>query len=460
MFLNLSIDVLDLLLPVALILVLSKLLMLGCKKIKLPQVVGMLMAGVLIGLIKFIPYLGDFILSDSARAGIKFLAEIGVVLIMFSAGLGTNLNTIKSSGKSSIIVTLLGVIIPMGLGALVAGLFNGFENIHSNLFYGVILTATSVSVTVATLKEMNRLSGKVGTIIISAAILDDIIGVVVLSIVLSLSGVSSSSNTIGSLITGNNESLGILAVILDVVLFFIFVIGIGILMHYYFKHLNKKRPHTRRIPLFGLAFCFVMAWASETLFGIAEITGAYFAGLALAGIGRHINPTVEPLNNDTTDYIERKSDVLSYMLFSPLFFANVGLNIDFSSFNPALIGFGCCFILAGLAGKVFGCGLGAKITGNSWKDSLRIGVGMMARAEVALICATKGMNAGLVDSGLSVFIVIMIIVSSFVTPLILRASYKNEKPVKTDYDEERFTNVHEAPNIVLENHYNETNVEP
>ena len=204
MFLNLSIDVLDLLLPVALILVLSKLLMLGCKKIKLPQVVGMLMAGVLIGLIKFIPYLGDFILSDSARAGIKFLAEIGVVLIMFSAGLGTNLNTIKSSGKSSIIVTLLGVIIPMGLGALVAGLFNGFENIHSNLFYGVILTATSVSVTVATLKEMNRLSGKVGTIIISAAILDDIIGVVVLSIVLSLSGVSSSSNTIGSLITGNN----------------------------------------------------------------------------------------------------------------------------------------------------------------------------------------------------------------------------------------------------------------
>lgn len=459
MFLNLNIEVIDLLLPVALIIIVSKLLMLGCKKIKLPQVVGMLMAGVLIGLIKYIPSLGDVILSDSARAGIKFLAEIGVVLIMFSAGLGTNLNTIKSSGKSSLVVTLMGVIVPLLLGFTVAGLFNGFNNVHSNLFYGVILTATSVSVTVATLKEMNRLSGKVGTIIISAAILDDIVGVVVLSVVLSLSGVSSASNTIGSLITNNAENLGILAVILDVVLFFIFVIGIGIGMHYFFKILNKKKPHTRRIPLFGLAFCFIMAWASETLFGIAEITGAYFAGLALAGIGRHINPSVDNLNNDTTDYIERKSDVLSYMLFSPIFFANVGLNIDFSSFNASLIGFGCCFILTGLLSKVIGCGVGAKVTGNSWKDSVRIGVGMMARAEVALICATKGMNSGLVDSGLSVFIVILIIVSSFVTPLVLKATYKNEPPVKTDYDGEIFTNVHEAPKVAV-THYNDTNVEP
>lgn len=459
MFLNINIEVIDLLLPVAIILVVSKLLMLGCKKIKLPQVVGMLLAGVLIGLIKYIPLAGDIILSDSARAGIKFLAEIGVVLIMFSAGLGTNLSTIKSSGKSSLLVTLMGVIVPLGLGFLVAGLFNGFNNVHSNLFYGVILTATSVSVTVATLKEMNRLSGKVGTIIISAAILDDIVGVVVLSVVLSLSGVSASSNTIGSLITNNAENLGILAVILDVVLFFIFVIAVGVGMHYFFKILNKRKPHTRRIPLFGLAFCFIMAWASETLFGIAEITGAYFAGLALAGIGRHINPTVDNLSNDTTDYIERKSDVLSYMLFSPIFFANVGLNIDFSSFNTSLIGFGCCFILAGLLSKVIGCGFGAKVTGNSWKDSLRVGVGMMARAEVALICATKGMNSGLVDSGLSVFIVIMIIISSFVTPLILKSTYKNEPPVKTDYNEEVFTNVHEAPKVAV-THYNDTNVEP
>ena len=363
---------------------------------------------------------------------------------MFSAGLGTNLNSIKSSGVSAIVVTSLGVIVPMGLGFLVAGLFNGFggtitledgltvSKTWSNLFYGVILTATSVSVTVATLKEMHRLNGKAGTIIISAAILDDIIGVIVLSVVLSLSGAGSSGeNTLGSLMCSND----VVAVFLNVLFFFIFTIAIGVGIHYLFKYLNKKKPHTRRLPIFGLAFCFFMAFASEKFFGVADITGAYFAGLALAGIGHHINPIRDVLADDTSDYIERKSDVLSYMIFSPIFFANVGINADFSGLKATMIGFGCCYILAGLLGKVLGCGIGAKITGNHLKDSIRIGIGMMARAEVALICANKGIDAGLVDSGMSTFIVIMIIVSSFVTPLILKLTYKNENPVKEDYNE-------------------------
>ena len=442
MFLNFEIDTISLLLPLALILLLSKLLQMGCKKIKMPQVVGMLLAGIIIAFVDKIPGLN--LLDDSARAGIKFLAEIGVVLIMFSAGLGTNLNSIKSSGVSAIVVTSLGVIVPMGLGFLVAGLFNGFggtitledgltvSKTWSNLFYGVILTATSVSVTVATLKEMHRLNGKAGTIIISAAILDDIIGVIVLSVVLSLSGAGSSGeNTLGSLMCSND----VVAVFLNVLFFFIFTIAIGVGIHYLFKYLNKIKPHTRRLPIFGLAFCFFMAFASEKFFGVADITGAYFAGLALAGIGHHINPIRDVLADDTSDYIERKSDVLSYMIFSPIFFANVGINADFSGLKASMIGFGCCYILAGLLGKVLGCGIGAKITGNHLKDSIRIGIGMMARAEVALICANKGIDAGLVDSGMSTFIVIMIIVSSFVTPLILKLTYKNENPVKEDYNE-------------------------
>lgn len=442
MFLNFEIDTISLLLPLALILLLSKLLQMGCKRVKMPQVVGMLLAGIIIAFVDKIPGLN--LLNDSARAGIKFLAEIGVVLIMFSAGLGTNLNSIKSSGISAIVVTSLGVIVPMGLGFLVAGLFNGFggtitledgltvSKTWSNLFYGVILTATSVSVTVATLKEMHRLNGKAGTIIISAAILDDIIGVIVLSVVLSLSGAGSSGeNTLGSLMCSND----VVAVFLNVLFFFIFTIAIGVGIHYLFKYLNKKKPHTRRLPIFGLAFCFFMAFASEKFFGVADITGAYFAGLALAGIGHHINPIRDVLADDTSDYIERKSDVLSYMIFSPIFFANVGINADFSGLKATMIGFGCCYILAGLLGKVLGCGIGAKITGNHLKDSIRIGIGMMARAEVALICANKGIDAGLVDSGMSAFIVIMIIVSSFVTPLILKLTYKNENPVKEDYNE-------------------------
>ncbi len=473
-----TIEPLDLLLPLALILLLSKLLQMGCKKIKLPQVVGMLLTGVIIGFLNYLPennIIRESILSESALAGIKFVAKIGVVLIMFSAGLETDLKSIKSSGVSSIVVTTLGVVVPMAFGFLVSGLFNGFSGtvmigskevkaVYSNLFYGVILTATSVSVTVATLKEMGRLNGKAGTIIMSAAILDDIIGVVVLSVILSLSGGSGDgAKTLGTIMTLNKESLSILAVFLDVILFFIFVVVVGVLIHKLFKALNKKSPHTRRVPIFGLAICFFMSWASEKWFGVADITGAFFTGLALAGIGHHINPKKDALEDDTTDYIERKNSVLSYMLFSPVFFANVGINTDFRGLKASMIGFGVCYILAGLLGKVIGCGIGAKVTKNSFKDSFRIGIGMMARAEVALICADKGVNAGLIDPGMSTFIVIMIIVSSFVTPLILKATYKNELPVKSDYAEEVFIATHgniEIDNSVPTHNYNDSDVEP
>ena len=473
MFLS-GIVALDLLLPLALILLISKTLQLVCKKFSLPQVVGMLIAGIVVMLLGKIPVVGDVILNDSGRTGIKFIAEIGVVLIMFSAGLGTDVKSIKQSGVASVVVTLMGVIVPMALGFLVAGLFNGWsgtvsytvngvvyehKKILSNLFYGVILTATSVSVTVATLKELGRLNGKAGTIIISAAILDDIIGVIVLSIILSISGSGASgAKTFGSLICKND----IAAVIINVIAFFIFTIAIGLLFHYIFKVLNKKMSHKRRVPIFGLVVCFFMAWASENFFGVADITGAFFAGLFLAGIGHHINPKTDNLDDDTTEYIERKNDVLSYMMFSPVFFANVGINITFSKDSLSLIGFGVSFILAGLLGKVLGCGFGAKVTKNSWKDSLRVGVGMMARAEVALICATKGIDAGIIDGGISTYIVIMIIISSFATPLILKATYKNEKPVKVDYEEEKFSAIHDKPIITTDNthSYNDNDVEP
>lgn len=475
----LSVEALDLLLPLALILLLSKLLQMACKKIKLPQVVGALLTGVIIGFINYLPennVIRESILSESGLMGIKFIAKIGVVLIMFSAGLETDIKSIKSSGVSAIVVTTLGVIVPMGFGFVVAGLFNGFSGttmiggnevsvLYSNLFYGVILTATSVSVTVATLKEMGRLNGKAGTIIMSAAILDDIIGVVVLSVILSLSGSNGaeSAKTLGTLITASKQSLSILAVFLDVIIFFVFVISVGLLIHKLFKALNKKSPHTRRVPIFGLAICFFMSWASEKWFGVADITGAFFTGLSLAGIGHHINPKKDVLEDDTTDYIERKNSVLSYMLFSPVFFANVGINTDFRGLKASMIGFGVCYILAGILGKVIGCGVGAKVTKNSWKDSFRIGIGMMARAEVALICADKGVSAGLIDSGMSTFIVIMIIVSSFVTPLILKATYKNEAPVKEDYNEEVFSATHGdlvIDNTVPTHNYNDSDVEP
>jgi len=176
-----TVEYFEILLPLALILVCTKLFSLLGKKIGLPQVVGMLVAGILLGLIKLIP--DQTVFTQDTLMGLSFLAKIGVVLIMFSAGIETDLKQFKSCGAASVVITVLGVIAPMGLGFLVATAFNGgFENIGanviSNLFYGTILAATSVSVTVATLKELGKLNSKVGTSIITAAILDDIIGVI------------------------------------------------------------------------------------------------------------------------------------------------------------------------------------------------------------------------------------------------------------------------------------------
>lgn len=388
-----------LLLPLALVLLLSKLLGIGARRIGVPQVVGMLLAGVLLGLIKFIP--GQTIFTDDTMKGIEVLAEIGVILIMFSAGLETNISEIKSTGVASVVITAFGVIIPMLLGFVVAGAFFGFsmENMYSNMFYGVILTATSVSVTVATLKEMGKLNSKAGTAIISAAILDDIIGVIILSVVL---GMSSDTGA----------SIGM--VFLKTILFFVFTIGIGLLVRKLFKWLEKKYEHHRRLPIFGICLAFFYAYAAEKWFGIADITGAYVAGLVLCG-------------DKTSEYIERRTDIASYMIFTPIFFAKIGLNIDFSGLTASAVGFGLSFVAVGILGKLIGCGAGAKLSRFSWKDSFRCGLGMMCRAEVCLICANKGINAGLIDSSIQPFLLILIMVTSFVTPLLLKWSYKNEE---------------------------------
>lgn len=392
------------LLPLALILVLSKTFTKLCEKVHLPQVVGMLVTGVVLFGIRLIP--GQTVLTGVGLEGIAFLAKIGVILIMFSAGIGTDIQKIKSVGLPSVLITAAGVLVPMGLGVLVACLFSGSGNIYSNLFYGVILTATSVSVTVATLKEIGKLDSRVGNTIVAAAILDDIIGIIVLSVVVSLSGQSSGA------------SGEMLWVILKVVLFFVAAVAAGFLISKFMSWLDRRFPHHRMIPIFSLAVCFFFAYASERWFGVADITGAYVAGLVLSA-------------NQDRAYIEKRSDMMSYLIFTPVFFANVVLSIDPSSFhlNQSFVLFGILFVLAGLAGKVFGCSGTAMLCRYRLGDAFRVGLGMMARAEVALVCMTKGTDADLIDPSIAVFVVILIIISSFVTPILLRMSYKNELSV-------------------------------
>lgn len=421
-----SIEAFEVLLPLALILVLSKLLSIGARKLGMPQVIGMLLTGVLLGLITLIP--GQTVFGNTAMEGISFIAEIGVILIMFGAGLETDLKQIKATGGAASVITILGVVVPMGLGFLVSGLLPGgfgSEYVFRNLFYGVILTATSVSVTVATLKELGKLNSKIGTAIVSAAILDDILGVIILSVVISLDKAMMS--------TGANVAGEIGMVFLKTIAFFAFIIALGILLRHIFKKLAEHYGHHRRLPIFGIAMAFFFAYAAEEWFGIADITGAFFAGLMLSG-------------GSDTEYIERRTDIASYMLFTPVFFAKVGLTSlsSFSSIDATFILFGLLFIVAGIVGKLIGCGVGAKICGFHVKDSYRCGLGMMCRAEVCLICASKGIAAGIISPSIQPFILVIILITSFVTPVLLKQSYKKEM----------IDNLKDAQTIIDQNNHN------
>ncbi len=402
-----AIEAFEILLPLAMILVCSKLLSILARKLGMPQVMGLLLTGVLLGVITLIPNQGIF--TESSMEGIAFIAEIGVILIMFSAGLETDLKQIKETGLAASIITVLGVVVPMGLGFLVAFVLPGDISdpnvLFRNLFYGVILTATSVSVTIATLKELGKLNSKIGTAIVSAAILDDIIGVVILSIIISLHGAVING--------GDNVGMEIGLVIGKTFLFFICAIGLGILVRMLFKKMSQKYDHHRRIPIFAIAVAFFYSYAAEKFFGIADITGAFIAGLMLSG-------------SKDSHYIERRADITSYLLFTPVFFAKVGLTSlsSFASIDLSFLLFGLLFIVAGIAGKFIGCGVGAKMCKFDMKDSIRCGVGMMCRAEVCLICAQKGIDAGIISSSIQPFILILILVTSFVTPIILKNSYK------------------------------------
>ena len=382
------------------------------KKCKAPQVVGQIIAGLLIGPAIFnIVQPSDFL---------NQMAEIGVVLLMFSAGLETDLKELIRTGPLALAVACVGVAVPLLGGFVLFSLlmYGGFPEVGSNeffraLFIGSIMTATSVTISVQTLRELGHLKGKIGTLILSAAIIDDVIGIIVLTFVISLSGGDNSGNS----------SIG--KVLIQILLFFVVTIGVGILVYKLFKLLNKKYEHRRRIPIFGLAFALLMSFVAEEFFGIADITGAYAAGIILSSI-------------KDSDYVAQKMDISSYMIFGPIFFVNIGLKTSFADMTGELIVFSILFVIVSLITKVIGCGLTAKLAKNSWKDSLKVGVGMMTRGEVALIVASKGLNVGLMDQKYFVAVILLIICSSIVTPIVLKLLYKGEplpgeeKPVQVE----------------------------
>ena len=394
------------LLDIAIILASTKILGLFTKKVNMPQVVGALLAGVILGP----ACVGVLTETDM----IQNMAELGVIVLMFCAGMETDIEELKRSGKASFVIALLGVIVPLVVGGGVAYLFinNGYIDTSDvtssvflqSVFIGVILTATSVSITVETLKELGKLKTKSGNAILGAAIIDDILGIIALTIVTSLA----------------DTSVNIAVVLFKIVLFFVFCGVVGVIVYYAFKkwcEISGKGMHRHAIIAFVI--CLVMAFCAEHFFGVADITGAFFAGLIIS-------------MTQKDQFIASKFDVLSYLLLSPIFFASIGLKVELPKMGPAIIAFAAVITIVALLTKIIGCGLGAKVCGYKNYQCIRIGVGMISRGEVALIVANKGIEAGLMSSAVVAPVIIVVIVTTIVTPIVLKPVFMSGNKTVSD----------------------------
>lgn len=380
----------DFLLFVAIILLSTKIFSLLSQKVNMPQVVGALLVGVLLGPSCLnILHETDFLTKS---------AEIGVIFLMFLAGLDTDFDDLKATGKSALIIAFVGVLIPLGSGFLTYFLFFHGERPDTMIFLesafvGIVLTATSVSITVETLREMGKLKGKMGTSILGAAIIDDILGIIALTVI--------TSFTV--------PGVEIMVVLLKIFLFFVFIAVCGFFVFRLFRKLEIVYGTKRRVAIYAVVFCLLLSYISEVYFGVADITGAYFAGLILCNV------------TETKSYIAFKINITSYMFFTPIFFASIGIKTVITGMSQELILFTLALLIVAILSKIVGCGLGAKICGFSNMDSLAIGVGMISRGEVALIVAQKGEQAGLISSTLFPAIVLVVIVTTLITPILLKA---------------------------------------
>ena len=387
------------LLDIALILISTKILGLLTRRIQLPQVVGALIAGLLLGPACFgVLQETDFI---------KNIAEIGVIVLMFAAGLETDVQELKKTGLASFIIALLGVIVPLIGGYFVATIYNPVtdqQTMLQNIFVGVVLTATSVSITVETLKELGKLSTKTGNAILGAALIDDVLGIIALTVISSFAG----------------SDVSLWVILLKILGFFIFC---GVVAFLFIKFvnpwINKYKKDLRRFVILAFAFCLLMSFSAEYFFGVSDITGAFVAGLILS-------------NNKKTSYMLNRFDTVSYVLLSPVFFASVGLKVTFSNMSATVVVLTVLLLVVAILSKMIGCGLGAKICKYTNLQSVKIGIGMISRGEVALIVATKGMSMGLMKDAFFAPLVLVVVATTIVTPILLKLAYKYQASREAD----------------------------
>lgn len=394
------------LLDLALILLSTKVLGLLTRRFKMPQVVGALLAGVI---------LGPAVLNTLSDVDfITKMSEVGVIVLMFTAGMETDIKELKKTGAASFIIALIGVLVPLGGGFLLAHFFNGPDLSQGatasiflqNMFIGVILTATSVSITVETLKEMGKLNTRAGNAILGAAIIDDILGIIALTLITSMA----------------DPDVNIGIVLLKVVAFFVFAGVAGVLFFLFFRKLqNHYHKDMRRFVILAFVFCLLISYCAEEFFGVADITGAFIAGLIIS-------------NTQRAPYIASRFETLSYTLISPVFFASIGLKMVMPEMTTSIIVFSILLMVIAVLTKIVGCGLGAKLCHFTTRESVQVGVGMVSRGEVALIVATKGAALGLMSDSFMGPIILTVVLTTVIAPVLLKIAF-SDKGGKGDADQ-------------------------
>lgn len=365
----------------AIILLITKLVSELFTRIKLPTVIGIILAGIMCGpvlhLIKVTPVL-------------DFLAEMGILFLMFIAGLETNIVQLKAQGKASILAAVMGVAVPMASAFLF--LLGGFS-FRTTYLIGLTLTATSVSITVMTLIEIQRLNTRSGVTVLGAAVIDDIIAIMLLTF-----------SMIFLMHEGN--------IMMTIIKLFIFAVS-GMLLYIFLTFPSLKFVSRFRSPdsVTGIAviFMFLISYFSHSM-GVAGITGAYIMGLAIS-------------KTQFRRVVIEKVSTVTNILFVSIFFFVVGLRTSLSLAGMSVF-FLLIYIVLSIVGKVAGSGLACRLAGMDKRESLRVGIGMIPRGEVALVIATMGFSAGMFTQGIFNATVIMILVTSFITPLMLKAAYK------------------------------------
>lgn len=348
------------------------------RKFKQPAVLGQILVGVILGM---------GILEKTHM--IESLGELGVIFLMFIAGLETDVSELRASSKSSSLIALGGVIFPL---ILVGGsMYFVTGNWGASLFMGVISTATSVSISVQTLRELGKLRTREGIGILGAAIIDDIVGIVLLTVIVGVIKPEFGSS--------------VAVVLLKIIGFFLFTFFVGYVITKIVGIFQKTMRIEENIVTMAVVSCLILAFVSEEM-GVAAITGAYFAGVVFSMTSfRH--------------KVSHEVNQVATLIFTPIFFVSIGMGVDLNVVASAL-GMGLIFISMGVLGKIAGCGLGARLSGFSKESALQIGVGMVPRAEVAIIIANLGVKVGVIGHHGLAAVISMVLATTLITPSLLK----------------------------------------